>query len=97
MSPPSFTYAFASERPASIAASISSATAPATAAIGVMKSTRCGQHAAIIRRGPPRKRIGIAERCAQKRKLGGECRQDVVETPPRLLVRELDLVRLAPC
>jgi hypothetical protein len=50
MSPPSFTYAFASRRPSTIAAKTSSATAPATAAIGVMNSSASGRHASSMRR-----------------------------------------------
>jgi outer membrane protein OmpA-like peptidoglycan-associated protein len=50
ISPPLFTCAAVSPGTAAIAASTSSATAPATAAMGVMKPRRCGQTAATMRR-----------------------------------------------
>ncbi len=50
MSPPSFTYALRRSPPSAITAQISSATAPATAAIGVMNRSPKGRTAAAIRR-----------------------------------------------
>ena len=50
MSPPSFTYARRRSPPSAISAQISSATAPATAAIGVMNRSPNGRTAAAIRR-----------------------------------------------
>ena len=49
ISPPSLTYALSKPAVSAIASQISSATAPATAAIGVTKLSACGMTAATIR------------------------------------------------
>jgi hypothetical protein len=91
--------AFVSERPASSAASISSATAPRDRSHwrdehGAVRPAR-GNHAP--RDGPACERMGFAERARRSASSGHERGRMSAKRSRRLLVRQRNFPRLAPC